>query len=51
MLAGSAFLPNMIRVVLAVIIFLVKMDFLLISENDFTPEIKCDGMQSFGDFM
>ena len=40
----------MIGAVTAPIIF-GKMHFLLISENEFTLEIKCDGMTSFMDFM
>ena len=43
-------LPNMIRAVAALIIF-GQMHFLLISENEFTHEIKCNGMTSFMKFM
>ena len=40
----------MIGAVTATIIF-GKIHFLLISENDFTYEIKCNGMTSFKEFM
>ena len=49
-LAGGAFLPNMIGAVTAPIIF-GKMHFLLIPENEFFHEIKFNGMTSFMDFM
>ena len=40
----------MIRAVATLIIF-GQMHFLLISENEFTHEIKCNGMTSFMKFM
>ena len=43
-------LPNVIGAVTAPIIF-GKMHFLLISQNEFTHEIKRDGITSFMDFM
>ena len=43
-------LPNIIRAVPVLIIF-GKMPFLLISEDEFIHEIKCNRMKSFMDFM
>ena len=49
-LAGSAFLPNMIRAVPALIIF-GKIHLLVTSENEFFHGIKPDRTTSFMDFM
>ena len=48
-LAGSVFYQIWIGWLTTLIIF-GKMHFLLISENEFTHEIKCNGMTSFMDF-
>ena len=48
--SASLILPNKIGAVTAPVIF-GKMHFLLISENDFFYEIKCNGITSFMDFM
>ena len=48
--AGSALLPSMINAVTVPIIF-GKTHFLLISENEFYHEIKCNGITSFMEFM
>ena len=43
-------MPNRIGAVTAPIIF-GKVHFLLISENEFTHDIKCNGITSFTEFM
>ena len=48
-ISKKCFLPNMIRAVPILIIF-GKINFLLKSQNEFTHEIKCNGMTSFMEF-
>ena len=49
-ISRKCILPNMIGAVTVPIIF-GKTYFLLISENEFFHEMKCNGMTSFMDFM